>query len=203
MTTVQIFGVAPSSYVRTTRMACVEKGIEHTLEPVDFGSASHLALHPYGRVPAMKHGDVHLVESSAIAFYLDAGFDGPSLVPADAVALGQMHQALSVFNCYVYNDIVGQYLLPIIRKQANAESIAAALPNVQKGLEWIEAKLEGRDYLAGNALSVADLTWGPAVAGLGHFPETGKLIESLPNFRGWVSRLKQRKSAEFLYPPRG
>ena len=45
------------------------------------GSASHLALHPFDRVPIFQHGDFTLYETSAIATYVDEAFEGPALSP--------------------------------------------------------------------------------------------------------------------------
>ena len=78
MSNVKIYGPAPSSYVRTTRMALVEKGVDYELLPIEFGSDAHRALHPYAKVPILEHGDVRLYETQAILRYIDARFDGPA-----------------------------------------------------------------------------------------------------------------------------
>lgn len=67
MTDVVIYGFAQSSYVRTTRLVCEEKGVAYELAPVEFGSPAHLELHPFGKIPAFRHGDLVLHETSAIA----------------------------------------------------------------------------------------------------------------------------------------
>ena len=36
------------------------------------------AIHPFGKMPVLRHGDFTLCESKAIATYLDRAFDGPS-----------------------------------------------------------------------------------------------------------------------------
>ncbi len=56
MTTMTLHGFAPSTYTRTCRMAALEKGVDHDLVPVAYGEPSHLALHPFGKMPAMSHG---------------------------------------------------------------------------------------------------------------------------------------------------
>jgi glutathione S-transferase len=50
----------------------------HDLEP-DMGRPSHLALHPFNRVPILQHGDFTVYETSAIVTYLDETFPNPSL----------------------------------------------------------------------------------------------------------------------------
>ncbi|MCG8422050.1 MAG: glutathione S-transferase N-terminal domain-containing protein [Proteobacteria bacterium] len=41
-----LFGPPQSSYVRTARWACAEKGVDHELRPVELGSDDHRRLHP-------------------------------------------------------------------------------------------------------------------------------------------------------------
>jgi glutathione S-transferase len=38
-----------------------------------------VAIHPFGKIPVMRHGDVTLAESRAICGYVDRAFDGPAL----------------------------------------------------------------------------------------------------------------------------
>ena len=84
MSNITIYGVAPSTYARTARMAFHEKGVAHEFEEVDFTSGEHKKLHPFGKVPAMRHGDLVLYETLAIGTYADTAFDGPPLQPASA-----------------------------------------------------------------------------------------------------------------------
>ena len=67
MTDVIVLGFRRSTYVHIARLVLTHKGVPYTfrdLEP-EMGSASHLALHPFDRVPILQHGDFTLYESSA------------------------------------------------------------------------------------------------------------------------------------------
>ena len=81
MATIEIIGIPGSTYVRAVRMACEEKGVPYELKPAMPHSPEILALHPFGKVPAMRHGDFELCESNAIATYIDRAFAGPPLFP--------------------------------------------------------------------------------------------------------------------------
>lgn len=199
--TLTIYGVAPSSYVRTARAACIEKGVDHSLESLELGSKAHLALHPFGKVPIMKHGDVSLIETSAICRYIDEAFDGPALLPESPTERARAERWMSLVNCYLYRDLVVDYLLPMIRQQADMEKVQAHVPTMKRDLDLIEAGLNDA-FLAGAKFSLADAFVGPLVAVLANFPHTGALFESMPNTRAWISRLQERESGQFLYPPR-
>ena len=84
MSDIVVYGFAPSTFVRTARLALEEKGVDYELEAVDFGSEELLRLHPFGRIPAFAHGAVRLYETSAIVRYVDESFDGPALQPPGA-----------------------------------------------------------------------------------------------------------------------
>lgn len=77
MATVDLFGYAPSTYVRTARLVCEEKEIAYSLVPLEFRADSHRDVHPFLKMPALRHGDTVLFETLAIAIYLNEQFPGP------------------------------------------------------------------------------------------------------------------------------
>jgi glutathione S-transferase len=75
----EIIGSTRSSYTRVVRMVCEEKGIDYALTEAELGAPEVFAIHPFGKMPVLRHGDVELFESKAIATYLDRRFPGPTL----------------------------------------------------------------------------------------------------------------------------
>ena len=102
MSDVIVFGPPQSTYTRTVRMALEEKGVDYELAEVDFGSESHRAVHPFVKVPAFRHGDVHLYETAAISYYISATFDGISLTPSDTLGRARMLGWMSATIDYIY-----------------------------------------------------------------------------------------------------
>lgn len=207
MTQIVFHGPAPSSYVRTARMTCVEKGAEHRLEPVELGSASHRELHPFCRVPIMTHGDVRLFESSAIIRYLDASFGGPSLIPGSNADAGVMEQWISATNCYLYDHLIKnyalKYIIPAFRGEApDPAAIAAGVPAMQDGVKLLDGAYDGRDWIA-NSFSLADLLLGPILQTISMFPEGKEALGNAKNLAGAYERMRGRKSAEFIDVPQG
>ncbi len=82
MADIKIYGVPPSSFTRTVRLACHEKGIDYELVPMFPGQMG--ALNPFQKIPAITHGDLTLFESTAILRYFDRTFPGPKLWPVDS-----------------------------------------------------------------------------------------------------------------------
>src|SRR6185295_11803643 len=85
MADVVVFGFPRSTYVHIVRLVLAHKQVPYEfrdLEP-DMGSAVHLALHPFDRVPILRHGGFTLYETSAIVTYVDEAFEGVALQPKD------------------------------------------------------------------------------------------------------------------------
>jgi glutathione S-transferase len=98
MANVEIIGFAPSTYVRVARMVCEEKAIPYDLKPAAPHSPDVAAIHPFGKIPVMRHGDYELCESKAIATHLDLTFPGPKLIPTDPRHAALTEQWVSLVN---------------------------------------------------------------------------------------------------------
>ena len=194
-----IYGVAPSTYARTARMAFHEKGVAHEFEEVDFTSGDHKKLHPFGKVPAMRHGDLVLYETLTIGIYADTAFDGPALQPSSARDKAVMHQWFSAFVDYVYQPILTDIVVERLAKPRRGEipdedKIKGAYRKSRNASRSSKRGLEGRDYLAGDSLSLADLLYAPAVAYLPMVPEGAGFLDGKPNLIRWFERVSSRES---------
>src|SRR3984957_16241091 len=94
----EIIGSSRSTYTRVACMVCEEKRIEYVLSEAMLGAPEIRAIHPFGKMPVLRHGDVELFESKAIATYLDRRFPGPSLFPNDPHLGALAEQWVSVVN---------------------------------------------------------------------------------------------------------
>lgn len=206
MAEVEIYGPPQSTYVRTARMAFEEKGVPYSLQPIEFGSDQHKALHPFGRVPAMKHGDVHLYETLAIATYADLAFDGLKLQPAAPRGRALMMQWTSVVIDYVYqyavHDVVIERLAaPSRGREPDEEKIKNAIPHVKHCMSVIDRALGGTPYLAGADLSLADLYVAPIVSYLKMLPEGQEALAGLSAIDDWFDKVSARPSFPATMPP--
>ena len=111
MPALQIIGAPQSNYVWTCRIAAAEKGVPYEHIPARPHTPEVDAIHPLGKIPAMRHGDVTLAESKAICTYIDRAFSGPGLVPASAEAAALVEQWISIVNTTVDPVLMRQYLV--------------------------------------------------------------------------------------------
>src|SRR3954471_7226346 len=164
MSALTLYGFPRSSYVNIVRMILTHKDVAfhfHDLEAV-MGKPEHLALHPFDRVPILKHGDFTVYETSAIVSYVDEAFAGPRLTPQDVRARGRMNQWISAVNSYYYPYMIyhvthERIVFPELGIASDEAVVAHALPKVELGLGVLERELsDGRDFLVGPDLSLAD-----------------------------------------------
>src|SRR5580693_7431240 len=94
----EIMGSLQSSYTRAICMVCEEKGIEYVLTERPLHAPELLAIHPFGKMPVLRHGDFELCESKAIATYLDLSFPGVQVIPSDPRRAALTEQWVSLVN---------------------------------------------------------------------------------------------------------
>ena len=115
--TLQIIGIPQSSFVRVVRMAAHEKGVDYELVPAMPHTDEVKAIHPLGKVPVMRHGDVELAESEAIVRYIDREFDGPALFPDDTAKADRVGQWISIVTTDIDQTMIRRYVLEYFFKK--------------------------------------------------------------------------------------
>ena len=200
MSEVTLLGLRPSTYVRTTQLVCANKGVSYTLEPVNFRSEEYLKDHPFRKMPVLKHGDVSLYETLAIATYLDEAFEGPALQPSQPAHKARMLQWISVTSDYVYKSMVSgcvteRFVKPMRGLEPDEALIAATVPVIERQLAVLNTALETADFLAGPELTLADLFLAPIVVYFAATPEGAATLPNRPAVQSWLARM--RETAEF------
>lgn len=201
MSEIIVHGVPGSPFVRMPLLACEEKGVAWRLAPMEISgikAAENLARHPFGRIPAIEHGDFALYETQAIVRYIDAAFDGPSLTPADPRAMARMSQVMNIVDWYVSPSIGGgiewnRIVAPIFGLPVDEAAVAAAIEPARTCLAALEAILGGQSYFAGETVSLADLHAIPFLELLPDTPEGADLLAGSP-LLGWLERMAVRSS---------
>jgi glutathione S-transferase len=206
MPEIQIIGAPQSNYVWVARIACEEKGVPHALVPVMPHTPEIDAIHPAGKIPAMRHGDVVLAESRAICFYIDHAFEGPPLVPRDPVAGAQTEQWVSIINTHVDPLLVRQYLGAYIFPRTSDGSpnrvvIDAALPRMAPQFDMLEGAVAGTGYLVGGSFTLADIDLVPILYYLDQWPESGEMLRRRTNLKAYLDRHKMRPGVVRTTPP--
>jgi glutathione S-transferase len=199
-----LYGIPQSTYVRSVRMACVEKGVPYTLEHAMPHSETLNSVHPFGKMPAMRHGDFTLYETSAILRYIDEAFDGPRLTPADLRRRARMEQWVSAINAYydgaMVRRILMQYFFPPTGTPDRAVIDKAAVEAKKQVAVLDEALAEG-PYLLGADISLADLLLCPILFYFFRTPEGEAMLAQSKHVRRAGEAIRARKSFVDTVPP--
>ncbi|MBN8888874.1 MAG: glutathione S-transferase [Rhodospirillales bacterium 70-18] len=193
-----LYGAEYSVYTRIARLALLEKGVAHRLDPVDVfapggPSAAHLARHPFGRIPVLEHDGFTLYEASAIARYVDEAFPGPALQPAGARGRARMAQVVSLLDSYAFRPLVLEiYVQRVSRRTPDEARIAAALGPAAVVLDSLEILAE--NHLAGPDFSLADLHFVPILAYFTLAAEGAAMLAARPKLSAWWARMQRRET---------
>src|SRR5262249_48194501 len=100
-----VYGVPGSPFMRSVLVALEEKQAPYRIEALAPGATrtpEYRRLQPFGRIPAIRHGDFHLYETQAILRYIDAIYPGRPLQPQEPEAIGRMNQVIGINDWYLF-----------------------------------------------------------------------------------------------------
>jgi glutathione S-transferase len=208
-----VYGFPRSTYVNIVRLVLTYKGVAYTfhdLEPV-MGKAEHLALHPFNRVPILRHGDFTVYETSAIASYIDEAFVGPRLTPQDVRVRARMNQWVSAVNSYYYPYMIyhvthERLVFPELGIASDEKVVAHALPKVELALGVMERELgHGHEFLLGSEVTLADFFILPSTFAFSLTEEGRAMYPKFPAFCRWRERMESLPATQkvrAILPPR-
>ena len=188
MSTDLVFYTNPMSRGRVARWMLEEVGAPYETKVLDYASSmkapEYLAINPMGKVPAIVHKGRTVAETAAICAYLADAFPDAELAPAlDDRAdyyrwlfftAGPVEAAFS-------NKAAG--FIPDADKQR-----MFGYGNFDLALDTLENAVNGKEFIAGNRFSAADVYVGSMLAFMMGF----KLLEPRPAFSAYVERLELR-----------
>lgn len=186
-----VFYTNPMSRGRIVRWMLEEIGAPYRTEILDYATgmkgAAYLAINPMGKVPAIKHGDTVVTEGAAICAYLADAFPQAGLAPA----LGDrgdyyrwLFFAAGPVEAAVTSRSLGFEPQPEQRRMAGF----GCLEDVVNALE---GAVKGRDFIAGDRFSAADVYVGSQI---GWGMQFGS-IEKRPAFEAYWEKVSNRPAA--------
>jgi glutathione S-transferase len=168
-----IYGSPVSPFVRKVAGVCIAKSVDYEIEAVNVFDppAWFHDISPMKRIPVLRDRSVAeegvagtIADSSAICAFIEKKHPAPALYPQDPMALGEalfieeyadtalaMAGGLGIFRPIFFAVSKGEE--PGLDKARNAW--ANQLPPI---FDVLEARLGGRTFFAGDALSIADIT---------------------------------------------
>jgi glutathione S-transferase len=206
MSEISVYGIPGSPYLRAVLLGLHEKGAMYRLAAMGKNAfaprtAEHVQRHPFGRIPILQHGDFWLYESQAILRYLDAVLPGPALQPKDPHAAARMNQIAGIVDWYVFPaisiGITAERLMShrFWNRPPDEANIAKALPQARTCLAELERLQGSAPFLAGDALSIADLMLAPHLLFFSLTAEGQEFLHGTP-LNDWLTRMRARESVQ-------
>jgi glutathione S-transferase len=205
-----LYGFDGSTYVRTVRMLLAEKGADYDQVPVNVlegepRQPEHLKRHPFGKVPVLDHDGMRILETSAIARYLNDVLDGPSFIPDNPKDRARMDMAMGLFDSYGYGALVGTagyHLFPGFLGNPDEAFLKQSIEDARKVLTELMKIRGDSKYIAGDKPTLADFYLAPACFYVGLTDEAAKVFD-VPGFQEWWDRFQQLESYRATEPDLG
>ena len=189
-----VFYTNPMSRGRIVRWMLEEVGAPYRTVTLDYASSmkapDYLAVNPMGKVPAITHRGVTVTEGAAICAYLADAFPEKGLAPPTTSPERGTYYRWLAFAC-------GPVESAVTNKSLGFEAPADRKASVGYGclddvLNALETAVTGREYIAGDHFSAADVYVGSQIGWGMMFGS----IEKRPAFEAYWAGISQRPAAK-------
>ena len=195
----RVWGRRNSINVQKVMWAVGELGLPH--EHIDAGGSFGLldtdefgALNPNRRVPVIDDGGTVVWESHAIVRYLAAKYGAGTLAPHDPGIRAQSDMWMDWTLADLQPAFIGGVFWNFYRtpeEQRNWKIVRQGLARTTILFRLLECHLDGRRFVAGDALTMGDT---PAGAQLYRYFTLQIDRPSLPNVEAWYERLRESEA---------
>jgi glutathione S-transferase len=196
-----------SPNVRRVRLTAAVLGIALDEKRLDFAKGEHktaeyLALNPNGAVPTLVDGDFVLTESRAIMQYLAAKKPEAGLLPRDEQGRADVTR-WQFWDAAHFSPQLGTIAFEKLIKgmmgmgDPDMRKVDEALANFRRFGAVLNKRLDGKQYVVGGALTVADLT---LASSLMYARQAEVPLAEFPHLQAWFGRISELKAWQETSP---
>uniref|UniRef100_A0A0D9V160 glutathione transferase n=1 Tax=Leersia perrieri TaxID=77586 RepID=A0A0D9V160_9ORYZ len=201
----KVYGLPMSTNVARVLVCLEEAGAQYEVIPIDFSTAEHkspehTSRNPFGQVPALQDGDLILFESRAISKYvlrknnseLLKEYNISESAKVDVWLEVESHQfdipmAVVIYQCLILPVYFGG--------ETDVKVVEENLEKLKKTFQVYEKRLFKFKYLAGDFLSLADLSHFPSAYYLLATPHA-TILDEFPLVNAWVTDMLARPTVK-------
>jgi glutathione S-transferase len=205
---ITLYDCATAPSPRRARILLAEKGVVHETVEVDLRHGEQLGdayrkVNPQCTVPALRIDDLLLTDNAAITAYLEARFPQPPLLggtPQERAEIASWNWRVEFEGLLAIAEALRNSAPAMAHRALPGPLDYAQIPELaergraraQQFLVTLNDRLAGRDYIAADRFSIADITAAVAV----DFARVVKLRpgEQHPHLQRWRAALAQRPS---------
>jgi len=190
MSTIKLYRHALSGHSHRVQLLLSILGLDADIIDVDLAQGAHknetfLQKNRFGQVPVLEDNEATLSDSNAILIYLASKYDATrQWLPEDALAAAEVQRFLSFAAGKVAYGPAAARLVNVFGAGLDHQG---AIDESHAFLSNIEAHLNGREWLATDKTTIADIA---NYAYIAHAPEGDVSLETYPNIRAWIERVE-------------
>lgn len=204
---VQIFGPSFSNFVRSVMLMCEEHNVSYSTgfeldnQSIEFKSKEHFAIHPYGKLPVIKHKTLTLAETSSICRYIQNQFSTADDSQQCLSLAARIDAFSAIASIYIDKAIIRDYLLEFAFPKGEDGSIrfdvaTLAMPAVKDALSVIEKELNQDGVLNQPVMTVADAIVAPMLHYVSTLPEQFNVLPEFSLVTSYLQTLMERPSCQ-------
>jgi len=189
-TPIKLYRHPKSGHCHRVELMLALLGLPYETIDLDLANGAHkapdfLRISPFGLVPAIDDEGYVLADSNAILVYLAGTYaSAPNWLPREPRAAAEVQRWLSVAADNIYAGPCAARLVKVFGVDLDH---GAAVSKAHALFKVMETHLHGRDWLATDTVSIADVAGYSYIA---HAPEGGVDLAPYPNIRAWLQRIE-------------
>lgn len=193
---------------RKVRLMLKEKHLTFTLHQEDFWRrrVEFFAINPAGEVPVLAGDRYTICGTYAICEYLDERYPEIQFFGAAAAERAEVRRLIEWFDVKFEREVTALILFEKVYKrllgygEPSSEAIRAGKKNLPAHLEYIEHLLLQRNWLAGEYITLADITAASHLSSLDYLSEVD--WDDYPQVKEWYALIKSRPAFRDLLEDR-
>lgn len=198
---IRLYHLPLSPFCRKVRLVLGEKRIHADLveERPWEKRLDYLRMNPAGKVPVLvAGGGLVLSDSGAITEYLEETAPEPPLMPDSPAERAETRRLVAWFDEKFHREVTENLLYERVTKRLarigypDGACLKAGVQNLRVHMDYMTFLLEGRSWLAGNRMTLADLAAAGHVSCLDYLGDVP--WHAYPAVHDWYSVMKSRPS---------
>lgn len=193
----KLYGTPPTRALRVLWLLG-ELDIECEVITVNLGNGEHLepeflALNPARKIPVLVDGDLVLTESSAIPLYLAEKCPNKGLIPSALADRAQMYRWIFFLVTEIEQPLwrIALHTRIYSENERLPQEVALATRDCKKMVDVLEQHMQGRQFLAGDRLTVADFNAAYTL----DWANEAKMLVDAPRLREYLKTMYARPKA--------
>jgi glutathione S-transferase len=201
---IRLYHFPLSPFCRKVRLTLAEKKLEVELVEERYWTPSpdFLRRNPAGKIPILKIDNRVMSESQAICEYLEESVPTPALMPRDLDARYEVRRLCAWFDDKFHTEVTSKLLYERVNKKVmghgypDSKNVKAGAGQIKFHLDYLGWLLDQRRWLAGNEMTLADLTAAAHLSCLDYISDVDWNRNA--TVKDWYAKIKSRPSFRTL-----